>query len=95
MPSIAIIALDFLCLRSLVIYFFLIFPLTVVKDVSLLLLISSNISSNIVRIREFKGPSIVVFRSIFIDYTKLLDRDVERERLSGISLILLLSLILS
>ena len=95
MPSITIIALGFLYLRDLVIYFFLIFPLAIIEDVSLLLLISSSISSSIVYIREFTGPDIVVFRNVFINYTKLSGKGVERERLSGISLILLLSLILS
>ena len=95
MPLVATIALGFLYLRSLVIYFFLIFPLAIIENVSLLLLISSSILSSIVRIREFKGPSIVVFRDIFINYIKLSSRDVKRERLSGISLILLLSLVLS
>ena len=85
MPSIAIIALGFLYLYNLVIYFFLTFPLAVIKDVSLLLLISSSILSSIARIREFKGPSVVVFCDISIDYIKL----------SEILLILLLSLILS
>ena len=68
MPLIAIIALGFLCLYSLIIYFFLIFLLAIIKGVSLLLLILSSISSSIVRIREFEEPSIVVFCNISIDY---------------------------
>ena len=95
MPLITVIALGFLYLYNLVIYFFLLFSLAIIEDVSLLLLISSSISSSIVRIREFKGPGIVVFYSIFINYTKLSSGGVERESLSGISLVLLLSLVLS
>ena len=77
------------------IYFFLSFSLTIIKGILLLLLISSSISSSIVRIREFKGPGIVVSRSISINYIKLSSEGVKRESLSGISLILLLPLILS